>query len=112
MPYHWPYHPYYMPPMPPIPPIAAEQKTEHISSSTAKTSTNIKPAGSKEHPSNPYSGNTSININFPMYMFPPPHPSMPGYSMPPNRYPPAPSAHPMMNPYMDYPYGGPYTNQQ
>ena len=38
----------------------------------------------------------------------PPHPSMPSYSLTPNRYPPA---HPMMNPYMGYPYN-PYTNQQ
>jgi hypothetical protein len=36
-----------------------------------------------------------------MYMFPPP-PSMSGYQLHPNRYPPT---HAMMSPYMGYPYG-------
>ena len=53
-------------------------------------------------------GNTSININFPMYMYPPPPHSMQGvpYGMPPSRYQMPPSMH-----YPGYPHY-PYVNEQ
>jgi hypothetical protein len=61
--------------------------------------------------SNPYVGGTSININFPMYMCPPPH-SIQGvsYSLPPSRYPIPPMMHSPYN--MGYQYSQYNNNQQ
>lgn len=75
MPYQWPYHhhPYYMPPTQPT--ITAQQDQT------------ISKAGS-----------TNININFPMYMCPPPH----NYSAP-SRYP-----QPNHPSYLNYDYPPPY----
>lgn len=109
-PYEYPMHyswgyppPYYMPPPPhnqqgqPEPNPTSQVGTEHLPSQGKSSGTN---------PNSPYVGSTSININFPMYMCPPPHPSMQGshYSIPPSRYP----VHPQ--PYMGYQYG-PYQDR-
>jgi len=61
---------------------------------------------------NPYAGGTSININFPMYMCPPPpHHSLQGmsYSLSPSRYPMPPMMHSPYNVGYQYPQ---YANNQ
>lgn len=99
--YPWGYNPYYLPPMPP------SQQNQQAQPNPQSNSEQTHPQGkgTNSSQSNPYLGSTSININFPMYMCPPPHPSMQGapYSMPSSRYS-MPPPH-MMNPYMGYQYG-------
>jgi hypothetical protein len=59
-PYHWPHNPYYYPMMPPP---QSNQNSHNPKNDQIKSTLE----------NNNFHGNTNININFPMYMYPPPN---------------------------------------
>lgn len=92
------------PPLHSLPPAQSNGQTDRRSTGISKNT------GSEA--TSPYGGNTSININFPMYMCPPSHQGMPPpYSMPPSRYPGQMNPHytNYQYPYMPGPQEGEYT---
>ena len=103
--YPWyPPSPYYMPPSVQAVPSSQQNsdnaRTEGVQVGPPPPPQGSRPQSSGKNSSDPYSGSTNININFPMCLWAP-GPYMP----PPSRYP----GHPPMNHYSGYPYG-PYRN--